>query len=152
MSFKVSDRFLNPDIKKTQLWLLKMEHFYDKPITSVTFSLASLSLSQPLESFINKWLVCCRHRVCHSYQFLACIVDNMKGTLCGKQMNVNITDDEILTVQVFLLRSADFVRRGLADSFTNSWSSHAMLSRRNPVRYWLSGHFYKLKLSQLTKN
>lgn len=45
----------------------------------------------------------------------------MKGTLlCGKQMNVNITNDEILTVQVFLLRSADFVRRGLADSFTNS--------------------------------
>ena len=34
-------------------------------------------------------------------------------------MNVN-TNDEILTVQVFLFGSADFVRRGLADSFTNS--------------------------------
>lgn len=44
------------------------------------------------------------------------------------------------TVKVFLLGSADFMRRGLADGFADGRAGHAVLRGGDPVRQRLSRH------------
>lgn len=51
---------------------------------------------------------------------------------------------DVLTVEVFLLGSADFMRGGFTHSLADGRASHAVLSRCDPIRDRLARHRFTI--------